>query len=134
MRPGAPEAAETAGSQSVLYVVTPWDILEAYYWRALRCVRAVPLQLRMDWLEHLRAVKRAVWVSRFREGSESLGKVILEVFIQRDVHWQWIPPADAAATKPGSQGVWYRGVWYRVNHRGRVWGIPHHGANKCQQT
>ena len=70
---GAPPDEEF-GSDSTKFVKTPWDILQAYYFRAARAIKAVPKASRLAWLEAKDTEERAVWVSRFRNGNGTLGE------------------------------------------------------------
>ena len=78
---------ETFGSDSTKFVKVPWDVLQAYYFRASRSVMFVPEATRLAWLEGRDIAERAIWVSRFREGDESLGLVVQAVMEKRGAHW-----------------------------------------------
>ena len=47
----------------------------------------VPEASRLAWLEGRHIAERAVWVSQFREGDESLGQVVQSVMEKRGAHW-----------------------------------------------
>ena len=87
--PGAPAAAEEAalGADSTLFVAVPLDVVMSYYLRAKRTANLVPATKRLAWLQARDAEERAEWVSRFREGTSSLGSVIRMVYMARDAHW-----------------------------------------------
>jgi len=76
---GAP-ASEEFGSDSTSFVVAPWDVLEAYYFRACRAAKTVPEALRADWLERMDVAERGVWVEKFRMGEQTIGTVVKTVF------------------------------------------------------
>ena len=185
--PGAPQSPEGLGSNPTDYVMAPWDILEAYYWRAVRASHKQPEATRLAWLEKTDIAERAMWVSKFRDSNSTIGKVIQEVSMQRDAHWEappsaarsepsghGAPPAEAgrqtqpplpppppqgATKKPQVGSVqpvlkdgkklcpdFQRGACSkkgascpkglhrcgRVTSRGRVCGMPHHGASACR--
>jgi hypothetical protein len=100
--PGAPVEPEGFGADPTKYVVAPWDTLEAYYFRAVRAAQDVPEARRADWLERMDVAERAVWVSQFREGSQSIGQVIQDVYTKRDAHWEVSPVVQESATSGGN--------------------------------
>ena len=83
---GAPPE-EVFGNDSTKFVEVPWDVLQAYYFRAARSAMMVPEASRLAWLEGRDIAERAVWVSQFREGDESLGQVVQSVMEKRGAHW-----------------------------------------------
>ena len=83
---GAPEE-ELFGSDSTKFVKAPWDILQAYYFRALRLSKLVSKASRLAWLRERDTAERAAWVSRFHNGNESLGEVVKAVMDIREAHW-----------------------------------------------
>ena len=83
---GAP-AEEAFGSDSTKFVNVPWDVLQSYYFRASRSVMLVPEASRLIWLDGRDIAERAVWVSQFREGDETLGQVVQSVMDKRGAHW-----------------------------------------------
>jgi len=85
---------ETFGSDPVKFVAAPWDVLQAYYFRAVTAVAAIPEVSRVAWLERTDTAERAVWVSTFRDSDDSIGEVIKETMDRRGAHWD--PPAVAA--------------------------------------
>jgi hypothetical protein len=86
----APEK-ETFGSDPLKFVAAPWDILESYYFRAVESIAAIPEVSRMAWLERADLAERAVWVSTFRDGEDTIGEVIKQTMDRRGAHWD--PPA-----------------------------------------
>ena len=92
--PGAPAEKESFGTDPTKYVSAPWDVLQAYHFRAVRCVQAIPEAQRMAWLERFDMAERAVWVSQFREGTETIGQVVQGVMDRRGAHWE-APPSHA---------------------------------------
>jgi len=83
---GAP-SEEVFGNDSTKFVKVPWDVLQAYHLRASRSVMLIPEASRLSWLEGKDIAERAVWVSQFREGAESLGQVVHSVMEKRGAHW-----------------------------------------------
>jgi hypothetical protein len=83
--------AEEFGSDATQFVLVPWDILEAYYFRACSKVRQVPEGFRADWLEKCDVAERAVWVTKFRSGNLTLGQVVKQVYTERNAHWEVSP-------------------------------------------
>jgi hypothetical protein len=82
---------ETFGSDPLKFVAAPWDILESYYFRAVESIAAIPEVSRMAWLERADLAERAVWVSTFRDGEDTIGEVIKQTMDRRGAHWD--PPA-----------------------------------------
>ena len=85
---GAP-SDEGFGSDSTKFVKIPWDTLQAYYFRAARAIKPVPKAIQLDWLETKDSEERAVWVSRFRNGNETLGEVVKAVMEIRAANWTY---------------------------------------------
>ena len=71
------QAEEAFGSDSTKFVEIPWDVMQAYYFRAAHSAMKVPESARLVWLEGNDIAERAVWVSQFREGHDPLGHVCL---------------------------------------------------------
>jgi len=94
---GAPPD-ETLGSDSTKYAKVPWDVLQAYHFRASRSAMLIPEASRLAWLESKDIAERAQWVSQFREGDESLGQVVHAIMGKRDAHWE--APIQSAAGRP----------------------------------
>ena len=88
---GDAPADETFGSDSLKFVSAPWDVLQAYYFRAVESIALIPEVSRMAWLERADLAERAVWVSTFRDGEETIGEVIKHTMDRRGAHWD--PPA-----------------------------------------
>ena len=84
-------AQESHGSDPLKFVAAPWDILEAYYFRAVQSITAIPEASRVAWLERADLAERAVWVSTFRDGEGTIGEVIKHTMDRRGAHWD--PPA-----------------------------------------
>ena len=76
--PGAP-TEESHGSDATEFVSVPWDVLQAYHFRASRAAMMVPEASRLSWLEQRDSADRAAWVSQFREGDETLGQVVKSI-------------------------------------------------------
>ena len=84
--PGSPNE-EVFVNDSAKFVKVPWDVLQAYHFRATRTVALLPEASRLAWLEQRDVSERAVWVSQFREGEETLGQVVQSVMEKRGAHW-----------------------------------------------
>ena len=95
----APES-ETLGSSSVAFINVPLDVVMAYWYRANRMLQSLPPSNRLSVLSHLCAEERAMWVTRFRRGTQTLGEVIQEVMQLRDAHWTGGPKLPASAPAP----------------------------------
>ena len=97
---GAPQD-EVFGNDSTKFVKVPWDVLQAYHFRASRSVMLLPEASRLAWLEGKDIAERAVWVSQFREGDESLGQVIHSVMEKRGAHWDIpVQTVQTVASRP----------------------------------
>ena len=83
---GAPDD-EGFGSDSTKFVKVPWDVMQAYLFRASRSAMLLPEASRSTWLEGRDVADRAAWVSQFREGEESLGQVVQSTMEKRGAHW-----------------------------------------------
>ena len=103
---GAP-TDETFGSDSTKFVKVPWDVMQAYLFRASRSVMLLPEASRLSWLEGRDVAERAAWVSQFREGDEPLGQVVQSIMEKRGAHWDTpiqnivMRPLPAPAMPPG---------------------------------
>ena len=82
-----PTEVEAFGSDQTKYCCAPWDVLEGYYFRAMRAAQCIPEQFRLSWLERTDVAERAHWVSQFREGTDTIGHVIATVMERRSAHW-----------------------------------------------
>ena len=78
-------AEEVFGSDAAKFVKVPWEVMQAYHFRASRAAMSVPEASRLAWLEQRDMAERAVWVSQFREGDESLGQVVQSVMEKRNL-------------------------------------------------
>jgi len=94
---GAP-VDEAFGSDSTKFVKVPWDVMQAYIFRASKAVMLVPEASRLAWLEGRDIAERAAWVSLFREGDEPLGQVVQAVMEKRGAHWD--TPIQSVVTRP----------------------------------
>ena len=83
----APSAPETLGESSTDYVQVPLDLVMRYWFRCKRTVQHTLEPQRYLQLVSLDEAERAQWVARFCQGTESLGKVIDQVYKERDAHW-----------------------------------------------
>ena len=77
---------ETSGSDAANYVAAPWDVLTAYYFRAVESAEAIPEASRVAWLVRTDIAERAVWVSTFRDGEATIGVVIKQTMDRRGAH------------------------------------------------
>jgi hypothetical protein len=75
------------GSDTTAFVNIPWDLLQAYFYRAKRGAARLAPDDRLDWVQYLDGDERALWVSQFRDSDRSLGAVIKDVMQLRDAHW-----------------------------------------------
>ena len=85
--PGAPER-EPRGSDTTLFVGCPFDVLEKYYHRAVVQSAKVKPSLALEWLSSKDEQERTIWVDKFRNGQDALGKVISTVFERREAMWE----------------------------------------------
>ena len=102
---GAPEAAREAvlGADSTSFVQVPLDVLLAYYYRARRVLQSLPHHKRLGWLQAQDLAERTEWVTKFRESTKTLGKVVMEVFEARDPHW--VVRAGEGSAAPATPAV-----------------------------
>ena len=97
---GGPAAnnESTVGADTAQFVHVPLDVVMEYFYRAKRSVAQLQPAKRLQWLQHRDLEERAVWVSKFRESTKTLGQVVREVMNLRDAHWipsQAVPAAPA---------------------------------------
>jgi hypothetical protein len=86
--PGAPEMRmEALGSDTTEFVEVPYDVVYAYYARARKASQNIPAAQRLEWLEAQDVEERSEWVAYFRDSDKTLGRVIKEVMVRRDAHW-----------------------------------------------
>ena len=100
---GAPPE-EAFGSDSTMFVQTPWDILQAYYFQVTRSVITFPEASRMAWLENTDTAERETWARRFRSGNQSLGTIVKSAM--KDSHWHWDESTQSWKTAAGTR--WLR--------------------------
>jgi hypothetical protein len=96
---GAP-TEEAFGTDPTKFVEVPWDVLQAYYFRASRSAMLVPEASRLAWLGEKDTVERSSWASRFRVGHRSLGQVIQSVMDESGDHWHTPSQSNLARTIP----------------------------------
>ena len=60
--------------------------MQAYLFRASRTAMQLPESARLAWLEERDIAERAVWVSMFRDGDETLGHIVQTVMEKRSAH------------------------------------------------
>ena len=87
--PGVADAAkeQTLGADSTEYVEVPLDTMLQYFYRAKWAVSGMPVNKRLAWLQARDSDERSEWVTKFREGTRSLGAVVKELMASRDAHW-----------------------------------------------
>lgn len=112
-----PSTEQALGADTTQFVQAPLDVMQAYFFRAKRTASLLPHSKRLSWLQSRDIEERSEWVSRFRESTTSLGKVVKDVFALRDAHW--LPPtagggSDSHAT--GGSGSTPGGPVAAVNH------------------
>ncbi|CAE7261262.1 FCPB [Symbiodinium sp. CCMP2592] len=97
-----PSGQKALGANTCQFVEVALDCVLAYYYRARKAAMQAPPVQRLSWLQHSDAEERAEWVSRFWEGTRTLGAVIKEVMAARDAHWlaPVLPEAGPVAPKP----------------------------------
>ena len=73
--PGVADATkeQTLGADSTEYVEVPLDTMLQYFDRAKRAVSGLPVNKRLAWLQARDSDERSEWVTKFREGTRSLG-------------------------------------------------------------
>jgi hypothetical protein len=96
----APAAPEVLGVDTCDYVAVPLDVVMRYWFRCKRTAMSVVEPQRYIHLLTLDEAERAEWVSRFCQGTDSLGKVIDQVYRERDAHWTVFRPAMQEASRP----------------------------------
>jgi len=94
---GAP-VDEAFGNDATKFVKVPWDVLQAYHFRATRTAMSVPEASRLAWLEERDIAERSAWVSQYREGEETLGQVVQSVMEKRGPHWD--TPIQSLVVRP----------------------------------
>ena len=87
--PGVADATkeQTLGADSTEYVEVPLDTMLQYFYRAKGAVSGLPVNKRLAWLQARDSDERSEWVTKFREGTRSLGAVVKELMASRDAHW-----------------------------------------------
>ena len=104
----APTNAESLSAHSADYVMVPLDILQKYWQRAEKLRKNLPESNRIHVLEHLDRTERAEWAQRFANKGDTLGRIIAQVYQERDAHWLATPPMAApssTAREPSSAAV-----------------------------
>lgn len=92
-------ADEAFGGDSTKFVKVPWDVMQAYLFRASRSAMQLPESSRLAWLEERDIAERAVWVSLFRDGDDTLGHIVQSVMEKRSAHWD-APISHAIPRQP----------------------------------
>ncbi|CAE7218895.1 FCPB [Symbiodinium sp. CCMP2592] len=130
-----PAGEKTLGANSCQFVEVPLDCVLAYYYRARKAAMQVAPAQRLSWLQHRDAEERAEWVSRFREGTRTLGAVIKEVKPTARVMKDGTKlcgdyqKGSCKHAPPCPNGAHRCAVVLRAE---RVCGAPNHGAAKCK--
>ena len=62
--------------------------------------RRRPEAPRLQWFKKCGVSERAVWVTKFRAGTDTLGHVIQTVYIERDAHWEVSPALRTVPASP----------------------------------
>ena len=97
---GPPANSEnTVGADTTQFVQALLDVVMEYFYRAKCSASQIQPQKRLAWLQHRDTEERAVWVSKFRESTKTLGSVVREVMNLRDAHWI---PVQASASGQAS--------------------------------
>ena len=93
-----PATAESLSTNSAEYVMVPMDILLKYWQRAEKLRKSLPESNRIHVIEHLDRTERAEWAQRFANKGDTLGRIILQVYQERDAHWLAPPPMAAPSS------------------------------------
>ena len=109
MAGGPPANSEnTVGADTTQFCAGPAGRGEEYFYRAKRSASQIQPQKRLAWLQHRDTEERAVWVSKFRESTKTLGSVVREVMNLRDAHWipvQASASGEALSASPAKPAV-----------------------------
>ena len=99
-----PSAPEVLGADTCEYVGVPLDVIMRYRFRCKRAIMGVMEPQRYIQLVSLDEAERSEWVARFCQGTDTLGKVIDQVYRERDAHWSVVRtvPADPHRAAPSS--------------------------------
>jgi len=81
---------EVFSSDSAEHISAPWDLMQAYYFRAARSVQVAQGDQSLSWLEKVDTQERAIWVQQYCEGTAPIGQVIRSTMERRNMHWE--PP------------------------------------------
>ena len=84
-----------------MFVQTPWDILQAYYFQVSRSIITFPEASRLAWLEATDTAERSIWATRFRSGNQSLGNIVKSVM--KDRRWHWDESTQSWKTGAGTE-------------------------------
>jgi len=76
------------GVDTVLIVQVPLDITMRYFYRAQQKVARMPPSEGLRWLQRKDEDERSIWVDRYRNGTKTLGAIILETMNQREAMWE----------------------------------------------
>ena len=93
-----PANPESLSANSAEYVMVPLDILLKYWQRAEKLRKSLPESNRIHVIEHLDRTERAEWAQRFANKGDTLGRIILQVYQERDAHWLAPPPMAAPSS------------------------------------
>ena len=108
MAGGPPANSENTVGADTQFVQAPLDVVMEYFYRAKRSASQIQPQKRLAWLQHRDTEERAVWVSKFRESTKTLGSVVREVMNLRDAHWipvQASASGEALSASPAKPAV-----------------------------
>ena len=101
----APTAPESLGSDSLIYVQVPYDVLLTYSSRCHDLVLRTPEGKRLQLLQHLDVEGRGQWAPRCT-GNTTLGTILSAVMRERDALWlAGALPAPSIATGAASGGA-----------------------------
>ena len=101
-----PAASERATTSSTDYVQVPLHLLMRYLCRAESLALKIPERQRLSHLEALDRAERAECAHRLANSSQSLGRIISAVFVERDSHWTVPlppPPPVGSATNASAR-------------------------------
>ena len=103
-----PLVAESVDTDSTDYVQVPLDLLMSYHLRACRLtadLQGAGFPDPIDTVQRIDEAERMLWSDRLRYSSESVGKVIKSVMLEREHVWVWHAPAVAAQPPPAPRCV-----------------------------
>ena len=102
----APDARESRGADTTLYVECPLDVMLRYHQRATTALAQIHPARQFEWLKSRDEAERAAWVERHRGSCLSLGNIVQTLYKEREA--AWMPDAtlvDAPARSSNWNGI-----------------------------